>query len=369
MKTSLRSLLAAALGLTVIACGGAPGAPPTAPKTEAHATAPAASAPTPALVCANAREDVEPDHVTRVEIQGEGVPPELCDLVKRRVGQPFDEQAIDADMRALWADGRVEDVMVTREQQGARSALVYTVRMRPRVVAFDVELVGDAGKALNGVVLERPSTADPRSLKAMVSAAVRQMYAQGYRHVRIDHEIKPREGGVAIALRVEPGPRAVVKGVRFVGPGPDRARELSTVLLTAPGEPLAQDKLERDVLMVQANAYDHGLLEVQVDEPEIIETGGGAAVEVVLRVNEGPVYRLGKVTFKGDLIGPVATYERDLWTSKKGAIFSRSVVAADIDRIKRFHESRGSLVEVTPETQIDKAKGTVDLTLQIAQRR
>ena len=367
MKASHALSTALLLGTTLIACGAAPQAS-SAPMPPTTVPAAATTASIPALVCAASRDGIARDRVARIEIRGADVPPELCSFLKEGLDEPFDEARIDASLRALWADGRVDDVTVALEE-GEHSVLVYQVRMRPRVVAFEIRFGGALAALPDGMKLEQPAALNHALLRDLEARAVRELRASGFRRAKIDHEITPREGGVALVLSIELGPLALVKAVHLEGPEPKRARELAAVLLTAVGEPLNPDKLERDVLVMQADAYDHGMVDVHVEEPEVLESASGNAVEVVLRVNEGKVYRIGKVAFKGELIGPAATYKRDLWSTPSGGVFSRKVVAADIERIKRFHDAHGKVVEVTPAVEVNAAKSTVDITLQIEPQR
>ncbi|MDI1448892.1 POTRA domain-containing protein [Polyangium sp. 6x1] len=369
MITRAGLVLAALVVLGTPACGGAgEGARAATPARVERAKSEPARAQEPVLVCAETRESVPADQIARIEIHGARVPPELCARVKHGIGRSLDEQRVDDDVRALYADGRVEDLIVFREE-GPRTVLVYAVRMRPPIVSFEIQGADPSGALPAGVVLERPEVADPAIVRVMTSDATREMQDAGYLHATVDFEMTPRDGGVALVLRAAPGPRAIVRAVRFEGPSSERARELSAAMRTAAGKPLERPALERDVLVLQADGYDKGRLTTTVAEPEIIESDGGAAVEIVLRVTEGPVFRLGKVTFEGDLIGPVKTYERDFWTLKSGAIFSRTVVATDIERIRAFHETRGSVVDVNPSVELDAARGTVDVKVRIEQRR
>ncbi|MDC3962338.1 POTRA domain-containing protein [Polyangium jinanense] len=369
MSTRAGLVLAVIVALSTSACGSAgQGARATTPAKDASPKNEPPRAQDPVLVCADTRESVPADQIARIEIQGARVPPELCARVKHGIGRSLDEQRVDDDVRALYADGRIEDIIVHREE-GPRTVLVYAVRMRPPLVSFEIQGADPSGALPAGVVLERPEVADPGIIHTMTSDATRQLQDAGYPHAKVDFEMTPRDGGVALVIRATPGPRAIVRAVRFEGPSSDRARELSAAMRTTVGNPLDRPTLERDVLVIQADGYDKGRITTTVAAPEIIESEGGAAVEIVLRVTEGPIFRIRKVTFEGDLIGPVKTYERDFWTLKPGAIFSRTIAAADIERIRAFHEARGSVVDVNPSVELDAARETVDVKVRIEQRR
>ncbi len=363
-------VLALLLALGTTACGGGADASArtTTPKRDTPAKHEPVAALDPVLVCADTRGSVPADQVARIEIRGARLPSDLCTRVKHGIGKPFDDQRIDDDLRLIYADGRVEDVTVFREE-GTRVVLVYHVRMRPPVVSFEIRGSDDPGTLPGGVLFERPEVADPALLRSMKADATHKMREAGYLLAEVDFDMAPRDNGVAIVLRVTSGPRALVRSVRFEGPSAERARELSSLMLTTVGKPLDRPALERDALVITAAGYDQGKLTTAVSEPEIVLQEDGAAVEIVLRVAEGPTFRLGKVSFEGDLLGPTKTYTNELWTLKPGAVFSRATAAADIERIRSFHEKRGSLVDVTPSVDLDMKRETVDVKVHIDQRR
>lgn len=322
-----------------------------------------------AMVCAEMAETSSKDSIAVIEIRGERIPKELCSLLQSTPGKPVDAALVDADVRAIWADGRVDDVVVSA-QRGDRTSLIYDVRMLPSVASFEIQGADAAGNVAEGIRFERPTFASQASLSTEAKRVEKELHDAGWTTAKVSYEItKKDEAQAAIVVRVALGPRLMVRRIRIEGPSEARAEELRALLLTRPNQPLDKLALARDVLVIQADGYDRGLVMMSVAEPELVTIEEGKAIEVVLRVSEGEVYRLGNVRFAGDLIEPAKTYEKKLWTSAKGAIFSRKVIAADVEKIRALHESRGKIVEVTPETTVDPKRHTIDVTVRIQARR
>ena len=131
------------------------------------------------------------------------------------------------------------------------------------------------------------------------------------------------------------------------------------------GAPASDEILTRDALVIAAAYYDHGMLQVKVSDPEMVESRDGAYADIEIRVQEGDVYRLGAIHVAGDLLEPEGEYLRHFITPKAGDVFSRSVIAADVDRIREYQRARGFPSDVEPETVLDPDKKRIDVTLKV----
>jgi outer membrane protein assembly factor BamA len=86
---------------------------------------------------------------------------------------------------------------------------------------------------------------------------------------------------------------------------------------------------------------------------------------VVVPIEEGPVYRIGRVRIAGRLAGPRAGYEAQVH-EQPGAVFVRSRFVDAIARLTRHrHELSGEDVEVTPKLDFHRDRATVDVTLDV----
>jgi outer membrane protein insertion porin family len=88
---------------------------------------------------------------------------------------------------------------------------------------------------------------------------------------------------------------------------------------------------------------------------------------VSIPIDEGPVFAIGTVDFKGDLIGDKQAYY-DRLSIKPGETFNRSKVGQDIVRLNDYYRDQGyAYVNVTPLTNVDMDKLAVTLTFEIEQ--
>ncbi len=374
MKNTL--LLRVVLGLTIgslFACGGAPSAPPKDPgaKRDVALVKPATIAESiPVHVCWQANGPVGKGQVARVEVRGNRAPALLCERFAVRASEPLDAATTEANVRALFSEGRVEDVVVYKETRKDEVVVVYDVKIRKRVRSVNVRPVQGLEPAVaNELITEAPLWEDNAQLDNLVREATAILMSRGYRRANISVETIPEgEEDVNVTLAIEPGPRITVAQFNVEGFSVARWTELSSIIRTKVGEPFNQEMLERDVLLMTADLFDRGMVSASFGTPKIVESSDGATVNILLTVTEGPVFKVGRVKFVGDLVVPAGTYVRDTWRTKAGSVFSRKNVVEDVENVKRFQVSRGAPADVDIETVLNQKSNTVDVTVRIIRR-
>jgi outer membrane protein insertion porin family len=189
----------------------------------------------------------------------------------------------------------------------------------------------------------------------------------------VDFRLEPASPTSSVAsFRVDEGPLAVISSFAFTGVSVKEDKELHALIETrkgtvnVPGSIYGASAAERTVLIVQAHLYDRGLLQSHVDAPALSLSPDGKSLAVTIAVHEGPVYRIGKVTFAGALAADQATYLR-LLSQKTGDVFNRSVLLQGFDRIRAMNAKLGKPVkDISPETDLDPDKKTVALKIDLA---
>ncbi len=356
-------------------CGGAAGKTVDKPKVSSSEPAQVKPAPEPnpitTHVCVQPKEVVGPGQVARVEIRGRNVPALLCERFGVRPGDQLEPATTDANVRALFGEGRVEDVVVYKEKQKDGVVVVYDLKIRRRVRSVKVRTSGTLEQSIaDELVTDAPLWDDNARFDQLVREATANLADRGYRRANITLETTPEgEDEINAVLVVEPGPRITVASFDIEGFSPARWSELSTLVRTKVGEPFIRDLLERDVLVMTADLFDRGNVSAVFATPEIVESPDGAKVDIKLKVTEGPVFKVRQIKFVGDLVAPASTYLRDAWKTKSGAVFSRKSIVEDVESVKRFQVSRGGSADVDIETAVDPKSRSVDVTVHIKKRQ
>jgi len=121
-----------------------------------------------------------------------------------------------------------------------------------------------------------------------------------------------------------------------------------------------QEILERDLLLVSAYYWDRGHATVKVHEPLITKSA------ITIEVQEGPTFTIDHVLVTGDPTMAQRAKHLAALRTRGGKLFSRSMIAADRERLSRYYEDRGyAYVNVLPLTKLDLTQRTITLTFEI----
>lgn len=293
--------------------------------------------------------------------------------LKARQGDPFDPAIVDQDVKAIYRMGFFDDVKAELSPDGV---LTYFLAEKPYIRQVNIRgQVKVSREKIETALGIRPRTILDRDKVSEGADRVKKLYSeQGYVNAKVDFDIAPVENNQAIVnVFVDEGNRFLIQRISFEGNKMFSERELKGLMatkekwfltfLTNRGV-LDQDMLANDLAVLSSHYYDHGYLNHRIDEPVILR--GREGIDVVIRVEEGNQYRLGKVEIGGELIEePEALLKQVKMTT--GQIFRGSRLREDISTLSQLYSNRGfALAQVEPTTQMNPKERTVDVALIIS---
>jgi outer membrane protein insertion porin family len=292
--------------------------------------------------------------------------------VKNRPGNPFNQAVVEQDVKAIYRMGFFDDVQAEMSSEGV---LTYTVKEKPYV--REIKLQGNSQLSRDKIETAlgiTPRTILDRGRVAEGVDKVRKLYnEQGYVNATVDYALSVESSNQAVVvLDIVEGTRLLIKKVSFEGNRNFSEGELKGLMATKEEwifsfvtnrGVLDRDILTNDLAILSNYYYDHGYIDHKVDEPVILRDGDG--LEVVIRVDEGQQYRVGKVEIGGDLIqdGPQMLKQVKLTS---GQIFRGSRLRDDITTITDMYSDKGfAFVQVDPVTKVNAPAKLVDVALLI----
>ena len=295
-----------------------------------------------------------------------------------RVGGLLDLEKVREDVRAMWKLGFFEEVTVEATRSAKGGVIVtFGVKEKPSVrkilVSGNDELELDK---INEVIdLKRDSILDITKVKAN-REKIHDVYVEkGYYLASVDYEVKPvNESEVDVWFVVDEHSKVEIREVSFIGNQRVKDEELANTIGTRKGGALSfitdtgiyqEDQFERDLLLITAYYYDRGFINVKLGAPQIRLSRDKKYMYLSIPIDEGPVFSIGKIDFKGDLLGPEREYYERL-KIQTGETFNRSKVGEDINKLNDFYKDKGyAYVNITPLTNIDLDKRIVHLSFEI----
>jgi outer membrane protein insertion porin family len=319
-----------------------------------------------------------------------------------KVGDVYDNAAIERDFNALWNTGYFEDIRFEREQSAKGWILHIYLKERPTI--REINYTG-----LNAVstsdVLDRfkdrkvglavENQYDPTKIKK-AEVTLKQLLAEhGRQFATIRTEVRPiPPAAVGITFVIREGPKVKVGRIRFRGNKHVNDRTLRAAMknLKPIGIPHSiflenifsktydATKLEEDTERVRAEFQNRGYFKVLVDDPKtdihdtghtgfhipFLQPGLGKSVDITMPIEEGERYHLGSITFKNNKAIPNAAALRSLFPMKDGDIFSREKVGKGLENLRKAYGEAGYInFTSVPDTKFDDEKKLVNMEIDV----
>ena len=294
-------------------------------------------------------------------------------VIELRPSDVFSADRVRADLEAILKLGIFDDAAAfgLHVQQGASVALFYTVRDRPRVaeIAFEgAKVLGDA--ALNAKLpIQKNSPYDPAKVNLIAQAVHEEYRTRGYESCKVAlvAEPMPDPALVRVRIKVDEGPLWHFTKVEFRGNKKVSEADLRRIANLKVGQPFVQDEVDRANLLLSALYFDRGYIQMRIENAPGPMTGAGD-LPMAFVIEEGDVHTIGALHVT-KLGAPVEKEILDkVIRARPKQVFSRGSLVEDIERVKVFFEGRGQHVDISPLTEIDAKKKTIDLTLQVEAR-
>lgn len=276
-----------------------------------------------------------------------------------RPGKAYEEATIQEDVRKLIGTGWFEQGMVRIETSIATSGqvTVYVVVKELNTLVREVKFVGAQHMSDDELIrladVRKGSPADPTANEA-AAQRIQNKYREDGRYYAT---VSVSEGRAAtdtrVVFNIVEGPIVKVRHVSFKGnkqvPSDRMAAKLTMAgplwgalrLLNSKFQPmqLAQDKEK-----IIDYLHQLGHLEARVQE-EVIPSRDLSSVDVVIHVDEGPVYTVSEVKLMGNAIFGNAVLEK-LVELKATERYDRLKCTVDEKRIETYYGFRGYDVHV-----------------------
>jgi outer membrane protein insertion porin family len=292
--------------------------------------------------------------------------------LKARPGDLFDPVVVDQDVKSIYRMGFFDDVKAELTPEGT---LTYTVKERPYV--REVKIQGNA--QVSKEKIETALGIGPRTIldrdKVLEGAErVKKLYSeQGYVNAQVDSSISLVENNQAIVhLDIEEGNRLLIQKISFEGNRAFSESELKGIMATKEQWFLSfitnrgvldHDILTNDLAILSSHYYDHGYINHKIDEPVVLRRREG--IDLVIRIEEGNQYRVGRVEIGGDLIEDAETLLRKVQITT-GQIFRGSRLRGDLTALSEQYADKGfAFAQVEPVTKINHEEKNVDIALVI----
>ncbi len=293
----------------------------------------------------------------------------LHELVAPREGTTLDPDVVRTDIETMFQQGLLKDVVVLAQPLASQGVmLIYVVTEYDSITSVDFTGVNVVTKDQLAELAHTGIQASPFVLKTLTET-VEALYAGlGYSQAKVGFELKSVGAGkAALTLKVEEGAQVKVASISFEGAKQLKELELRKVIKSTIGAPYLEEFAERDVISLTTLYFDHGMVNVAIQNNARPLAAPAGAVALVFEVKEGDVFRLGKVSLTGFSLG----VEKDLlknMEAKPKSVFSRSALQRDMEKLRARAQLQGHTVEIVPLTTVDADKKVIDVAFELQKK-
>lgn len=286
--------------------------------------------------------------------------------------------AVSDDVKLLYNTGFFDQVSagIVNTTDG-RTLLRYTVVEKPVVrkifIKGNKEVKEDA--LADVIKLDSNRFLDRAKIDHLIRMGVAYYQSQGFYDAALDYSVTPvGDSEVDLTFVVSEGEKFRVRTVSIHGLAQldedDVLKELQVKRykwwnswLFGTGR-VNSDMLEADKQIIRQYLLDHGFIDGTVAEASVEKRD--QSLYVSFDVNEGPQYKIGKITASGDLIDKSANETLDGIESASGEVFSASTVRSDIFKISdKFGDKGYAFANVVPNTGVKRSEAIVDLDFNV----
>jgi outer membrane protein insertion porin family len=316
-----------------------------------------------------------------------------------RPGATLTAPTVQDLVRRLVATRQYESVQVfVRGAEAGRGTLVLAVQERPILVDVAFEglrsVSGSTVRDSAGLALNAPL--DPQRVVA-ARRLVRDMLAsRGIQLVSIDTTLTAVEGGYRLTFDVREGNRLSIAELEFVGNEAFSDGTLRDAMQTKPEGFwwFRQGRFDRETFAIDLRENlpafygRHGYIDFAVVGDTLIVDPESGKGRLVVRVSEGPQYRLGEFNVQGNSRFPTEALASIFTTQRRsvlglpfgrerqreeGEVFDRSALNAAAEEIQKLYRNEGYLfAQVVPAVERAPADGgtpRVNVTLAISEEQ
>ena len=294
-------------------------------------------------------------------------------------GALYDAAKLRDDIRSMWKMGFFADIQVEAEKQPNGSlVLTFAVKEKPSIrkvlISGNHEL--ELSKINEVLDLELDTIVDIAKIKKNRDKIADQYVQKGFYLATVDYEIKPvNEAEVDIWFNIDEKAKVKIRDVEFIGNTTISDDELRGAIGTRRADVLSflndsgtysQEAFERDLLLVSAHYWDKGYANVKVGTPQLRLSRDKQYMYLSIPIDEGPVFTIASVNFKGDLIGSAAENLKKVLL-RPGMLFSRTMIAEDREHLSSYYQDQGyAYANVLPLTKVDLPNRKINLTFEVA---
>ncbi|QPJ63940.1 MAG: outer membrane protein assembly factor BamA [Candidatus Nitrohelix vancouverensis] len=303
--------------------------------------------------------------------------------IKTQVGKPLSQSQVRKDIEEIYALGQFKDIRVETVPVAGGVNVIF--RIEEILSIGEIHIEGndqvDSVEIWKKIkdFLKQGATFHPHLLIETKETVTNFFHEKGYFFAEVSIDTEPTEDNlVNITINIQREAKVGIEKIRFIGNKQFTDDELIGQMETKAKTWYSwldesgiykKDLLKLDTFRIESFYQDHGFIKVRVLEPKIDINRKDKEIYIVIPLEEGKQFRIGKVEVQGNDI----LNEDDIYAaikSKPGDVYNLSQVREDVLSISELYSKAGyAYADVNPKVVENDEQKTVDLTMEIDKGR
>ena len=297
-------------------------------------------------------------------------------VVKTKPGNIYNLKSLSEDLKSIYALGYFDDVQIEAETQPEGKIITIKIKEKPTVrsVSFSgVKWEFEDEEIEEVITAKRGSILNINVIQNDMDRIAEMYKEENYHNVKVDYKIYPRKNNQAdLEYIIDEGEKFQITQIRFEGNQAFSDKKLKKQMATAEeglfslftnAGDLNEDDLEQDVARLTAFYQNNGYMQARVGEP-VVEFVGDE-INITIKIDEGPQFKVGKISLTGDLIIPEENLIEILKISEE-EFYNRETLRNDVLKITDLYSDEGyAYADIAPRVKKDHETLTVDIKFDI----
>jgi outer membrane protein insertion porin family len=300
------------------------------------------------------------------------------DRIVRSFGVPagsrYSHDAVRRGIVKLVALGLFSDVWVEQHEHDGVLDLLIHVQERPRIskIEFSGNRRKESSELEKKLSIHAGEIFSPTAVQTQVDSLLKYYREEGFARAQVHAALDSTGGANRVVLRfaIEEGEKLQITRVQFVGATPGLEPKLRKQLKTKPrgflgGGHIKDETFDEDRQKLEAWYHSQGYRDMKVVSHELKPGDSPRHVTLVLTIDEGRRYAMGKVEWKGNTIIPTPELAANLRVRPLDRYDASKIERAQGLAYAAYSEQGYLSVSVEPREAVRDS--VVDVTFQITE--
>ncbi len=296
-------------------------------------------------------------------------------LLGTQTGDIIQPEKISKDLKAIYAMGYFDDIIVSKEDLDQGIKLIFKVKEKStvRLIKFKNNIVYEDQELSDVITTRTGSIQNIHKLNSDMER-IRLLYTEkNYHNCSVTYEIIPLKNSQSdIVFNIQEQSRVKVEKISFEGNQFFSDKKIKKVIetsergffsfLTGSGV-LNEGEIKNDVIRIESLYKNNGFIDTKVSDPSIEIDKDKIVIHFI--IEEGFQYTIKTLSFEGDLIASKEDLFEDL-LSKENELYNREDIRKDLLSITDAYANLGySNVQISPLISKNNSDHTMSIKFAI----